>query len=86
VVEFLKTLDGILANDFDVVSPGHGAVQRKADLQAYRDNLGKLVAAAREQVRAGKSKEEIGKFMTANYGWGAMQQRLSLDGMMAELR
>jgi glyoxylase-like metal-dependent hydrolase (beta-lactamase superfamily II) len=86
VVEFLKTLDGILANDFDVVIPGHGAVQKKADLQAYRDNLGKLVAAAREQVRAGKSKEEIGKFMTANYGWGAMQQRLSLDGMMAELR
>lgn len=86
IVEFLKTLDGILANDFDTVIPGHGAVQKKADLQTYRDNLGKLVAAAREQVRAGKSKEEIRQFMAAQFGWGAMQQRLSLDGMMAELK
>lgn len=86
LVEFTKTLDAILASDFDIVIPGHGAVQKKADLQAYRDNLMKLQTQAREQVRTGKSKEEIGKFMTANFGWGAGQQRLSLDGMIAELK
>jgi glyoxylase-like metal-dependent hydrolase (beta-lactamase superfamily II) len=86
LVEFTKTLDAVLQADFDTVIPGHGAVQTKADLGTYRDNLMKLQTEARAQVRQGKSKEEIGKFMTANFGWGAGQQRMSLDGMMAELK
>ena len=86
LVEFTKTLDAVLKCDFDTVIPGHGAVQTKAELQTYRDNLGKLQTRAREQVRLGKSKEEIGQFMTANFGWGALQQRMSLDGMIAELK
>ncbi len=85
VAEFTKTLDAILAFDFDTVIPGHGAVQKKADLQKYRDNVAKMHAAATAQVKAGKSKDEIMKFMTDNYGWGPGQQRMSLDGMMAEL-
>ena len=86
VAEFTKTLDAILAHDFDTVIPGHGAVQKKADLQKYRDNVAKMHAAAIAQVKAGKSKDEIMKFMTDNFGWGPGQQRMSLDGMMAELR
>jgi glyoxylase-like metal-dependent hydrolase (beta-lactamase superfamily II) len=86
VVEFTKTLDAILQMDFDTVIPGHGNVQKKADLKAYRDNFAKLQSGARDQIRQGKSREEIGKFMTDNYGWGAMQQRMSLDGMIAELK
>jgi cyclase len=86
LVEFTKTLDAILKMDFDTVIPGHGPVQTKADFQKYRDNLVKLQSSAREQVRLGKSREEIGQFMTANFGWGAMQARLSLDGMIAELK
>ncbi len=86
VAEFTKTLDAILQCDFDTVIPGHGNVQTKADLQKYRDSLGTLQTKAREQVRMGKSKEEIGKFMVANFGWGAMQQRMSLDGMIAEMK
>lgn len=85
VAEFTKTLDAILAFDFDTVIPGHGAVQKKADLQKYRDNVAKMHAAATAQVKAGKSKDEIMKFMTDNFGWGPGQQRMSLDGMMAEL-
>lgn len=86
VAEFTKTLDAILQNDFDKVIPGHGAVQTKADLQKYRDNVAKMHASAREQIRMGKSKEEVGAYMVANFGWGPGQQRMSLDGMMAELK
>jgi len=85
VAEFTKTLDAILAFDFDTVIPGHGAVQKKSDLKQYRDNVARMHAAATAQVKAGKSKDEIMKFMTDNFGWGPGQQRLSLDGMMAEL-
>jgi cyclase len=86
VLEFSKTLDAILQMDFDTVIPGHGSVQKKADLKAYRDNFVKLQSAAREQIRQGKSRDEISKFMTANFGWAANQQRMSLDGMIAELK
>lgn len=86
LVEFTKTLDAILANDFDTVIPGHGAVQTKADLQKYRDSLGTLQSKARELIRSGKSKEEIGKYMAENFGWGANQARLSLEGMIKELK
>lgn len=86
LLAFTQTLDAALQLDFDTVIPGHGAVQTKAGLRAYRDNLGKLQAAAQAQIRMGKSKEEIAKFMTANFGWGPGQQRMSLDGMLAELK
>jgi glyoxylase-like metal-dependent hydrolase (beta-lactamase superfamily II) len=86
LLEFTKTLDAILACDFDTVIPGHGPVLTKADLQKYRDNLANLQTRAREQVRLGKSRDEIGQFMTATFGWGALQQRMSLDGMIAELK
>jgi glyoxylase-like metal-dependent hydrolase (beta-lactamase superfamily II) len=86
VLEYTKTLDAILKLDFDTVIPGHGSVQKKSDLQAYRDNFAKLQSAARDQIRQGRSREEIGKFMADNFGWGANQQRLSLDGMIAELK
>jgi cyclase len=86
LAEWAKTLDAILKYDFDTVIPGHGAVTTKAGLQAYRDNVVKLQSAVREQIRSGKSKDEVLKFLTANYGWGAMQQRMSLDGVMQEMK
>ena len=86
LAEWAQTLDAILKYDFDTVIPGHGAVVKKAGLQAYRDNVVRLQTQVREQIRSGKSKDEISQFLTANYGWAAMQQRLSLDGVMAEMK
>lgn len=86
LAEWAKTLDNILKYDFDTVIPGHGAVAKKADLQKYRDNVVKLQSEVREQIRSGKSKDDVLKFLTTNYGWGAMQQRMSLDGVMAEMK
>ena len=86
LAEWANTLDAILKYDFDTVIPGHGAVVKKADLQKYRDNVVKLQTSVREQIRAGKSKDEVLQFLTTNYGWGAMQQRMSLDGVMAEMK
>ena len=86
LAEWAKTLDAILKYDFDTVIPGHGNVVKKADLQKYRDNVVKLQTSVREQIRAGKSKDEVLQYLTANYGWGALQQRMSLDGVMAEMK
>jgi len=88
VVEWTKTLDGALKLDFDTVIPGHGNVTDKAALKTYRDNVEKLRNRAQGLIRAGKSQEEVGKIMMAEFGWAAnsLQMQWSLPGMMAELK
>jgi cyclase len=88
VIEWTKTLDGALKLDFDTVIPGHGAVTNKAGLQTYRNNVEKLRTRAQGLVRQGKSQEEVGKVMMAEFGWGptSMQMQWSLPGMMTELK
>ena len=88
VVEWTKTLDQALKLDFDTVIPGHGAVTNKAGLLAYRNNVEKLRNRATELVRGGKSADEVGKVMMAEFGWTAnsLQMQWSLPGFMTELK
>jgi cyclase len=88
LVEWSKTLDNAMQLDFDTVIPGHGAVTNKAGLLTYRNNVEKLRTRAAGLVHAGKSQEEIGKVMAAEFGWAAtsMQAQWSLPGLMTELK
>jgi cyclase len=88
VVEWIKTLDAALKQDFDTVIPGHGPVTNKAGLRAYRDNIEKLRLRAASMIREGKGQEEVGNVMIAEFGWSpnGMQMQWSLPGMMAELK
>ncbi len=88
VIEWIKTLDAALKLDFDTVIPGHGPVTTKAGLQTYRDNIEKLRTRASGLIREGKSQDEVGKVMAAEFGWapGSLQAQWSLPGMMKELR
>jgi glyoxylase-like metal-dependent hydrolase (beta-lactamase superfamily II) len=88
IVEFTKTLDAAMKLDFDTVIPGHGAVTTKAGLLAYRNNVEKLRNRAISLIREGKSQEDLGKVMIAEYGWSptGLQLKWSLPGMMAELK
>jgi len=83
-----QTLDGALQLDFDTVIPGHGPVTNKAGLIAYRNNIEKLRDRATGLIREGRSQEEVGKVMIAEFGWApnGMQIAWSLPGMMAELK
>src|ERR1051326_6129230 len=88
LVEWTRTLDEAMKLDFDTVIPGHGAVTNKAGLAAYRSNVDKLRTRATELIREGKSQEDVGKVMTAEFGWAAngLQMQWSLPGMMKELK
>jgi glyoxylase-like metal-dependent hydrolase (beta-lactamase superfamily II) len=88
VVEWTKTLDQALKLDFDTVIPGHGPVTNKAGLLTYRNNVEKLRNRAAGLIREGKSQEDVGKAMIAEFGWApnGMQMQWSLPGMMAELK
>ena len=88
VVECTNTLDAAKKLDFETVSPGHGNVSNKAGLKSYRDNVEKLRTRAQGLIRGGKSQEEVGKVMMAEFGWTAnsLQMQWSLPGMMVELK
>jgi hypothetical protein len=87
VVEWTKTLDEAMKLDFETVIPGHGKVTDKAGLMTYRNNVEKLRTRAAGLIHEGKSQEEVGKVMAAEFGWTAnsMQMQWSLPGMMKEL-
>jgi len=82
------TLDDAMKLDFDTVIPGHGPVTTKANLLAYRNNVDKLRTRAAGLIREGKSQEEVGKVMIAEFGWQptGLQMQWSLPGMMTELK
>jgi glyoxylase-like metal-dependent hydrolase (beta-lactamase superfamily II) len=42
IVEWTRTLDRVLAMDFDTVIPGHGNVTNKTGLRTFRNNVEKL--------------------------------------------
>src|SRR5437899_8013433 len=88
VVEWIKTLDAAMQLDFDTVIPGHGPVTSKAGLLTYRNNIEKLRNRAAGLIREGKSQDEVGKVMIAEFGWapGSLQAQWSLPGIMAELK
>jgi len=88
LVEWPSTLDEALKIDFDTVIPGHGPIAKKADLLAYRNNVAKLRDDVSGLIREGKSKDEIAKVMTSNYGWapGGLQMTRGFEGMLAELK
>jgi cyclase len=88
LVEWTKTLDEAMKLDFDTVIPGHGPVTNKAGLLAYRNNVDKLRVRASEMIRDGRSQEDVGKVMIAEFGWAAdgLQMQWSLPGMMKELK
>jgi glyoxylase-like metal-dependent hydrolase (beta-lactamase superfamily II) len=83
-----QTLDDALQLDFDTVIPGHGPVTNKAGLVEYRNNVEKLRNRAASLIHEGKSQEEVGQVMMAEFGWGpnSMQAQWSLPGMMTELK
>ena len=74
--------------DFDTVIPGHGKVTDKAGLKTYRDNVEKLRVRVSGLIKEGKSQDEIGKVLTAEYKWqpDSLNMKWSLPGFMTELK
>jgi glyoxylase-like metal-dependent hydrolase (beta-lactamase superfamily II) len=88
LAEWAKTLDEAMKLDFDTVIPGHGPVTNRAGLLAYRNNVDKLRSRAAGLIQEGKSQEQVGKVMIAEFGWApdSIQMQWSLPGMMKELK
>jgi cyclase len=77
LVEWIATLEKVLALDFDTVIPGHGPVLRKDDVRQFRQGLVTLRQRMTDLVRAGAKKDELAvKLKTDDLNWPFPQARL----------
>lgn len=95
--DWTRTLDGILTLDFDTVIPGHGPVSTKEDVVKFRADVQAMRDRLERMVKQGRSKTEVLQVLETDYGWrstgcppapptpGCLQFQQS-DSMMAELR
>jgi cyclase len=56
---FVKTIDSLLALDFDVAIPGHGRVMTKPEVAAYRGRFDTMNQRMRELIRKGVPKDQL---------------------------
>ena len=56
---FVKTIDNLLALDFDTAIPGHGKVMTKPEVLAYRNRFETMNQRMRELIRRGVPKDQV---------------------------
>jgi glyoxylase-like metal-dependent hydrolase (beta-lactamase superfamily II) len=73
---FVKTIDNMLALDFDVAIPGHGKVMTKDEVRAYRNRFETMNQRMRELVKKGVAKDQVttlagarAQLRLADLGW-----------------
>ena len=94
--EWSKTMDGMLALDFDTVIPGHGPVSTRADIVKFKTDLETMRTRLAGLIKGGRTKADVAKILEDDYGWrstgcppspptpGCLQYQ-QLDGLMQEL-
>jgi cyclase len=88
LVEWTKTIDGVLTLDFDTVIPGHGAVCTRAELVAFRKNLEEL----RTRMSGLTKKYDTAEAATAqlkleDFGWPSNPGLLKrFEGLYTEMK
>ena len=79
LIEWIPTLDKLLAIDFDTAIPGHGPVLTKNDVQAFREKMATLQQRIGDLVRSGVAKKDLGaRLKTDDLGWPFPQARLDM--------
>ena len=58
-LEFISTIDHLLALDFDTLIPGHGKLMTKADARAYRARFQTMNERMRALIRKGVTKAQL---------------------------
>jgi cyclase len=75
-LEFISTIDKLLALDFDVMIPGHGRIMTKDEARAYRVRFQTMNERMRDVIRKGVTKEQMktldqarAQLRLADLGW-----------------
>jgi glyoxylase-like metal-dependent hydrolase (beta-lactamase superfamily II) len=69
-VEWTKSLDGILALDFEQAIPGRGEPKSKAEVLAYRNRFDTVIKRAADAIKAGATRDQLAsQVKTDDLGW-----------------
>jgi cyclase len=96
-IEWSRTLDRVLALDFDTVIPGHGPVSTRRDLVTFKSDLETMRGRIAGLIRNGATKDVVVGVLESDYGWRATGcppspptagclQFQQADALLAELR
>ena len=87
-VEWTKTIDAVLAWDFETVIPGHGAVATRADLIAWRNSVEKMRNRMGElSKRYDKAEDAVAQLKLEDFGWPSNPQILRrFQGLYDEMK
>jgi glyoxylase-like metal-dependent hydrolase (beta-lactamase superfamily II) len=70
ILEWNKSLDGVLSLDFEIAIPGRGEPKTRADIQAFRTKMATLITRCTEAVKAGATRDTLAMHVdTADLGW-----------------
>ena len=70
MVEWNRSLDGVLKLDFESAIPGRGEPKTRAEVQAFRDKVATLVMRAQDAIKAGATRESLAmQVKTDDLGW-----------------
>jgi cyclase len=75
-LEFISTIDKLLALDFDTMIPGHGRIMTKDEARAYRTRFQTMNDRMRQLIRQGVTKDQMktldqarAQLRLADLGW-----------------
>ena len=70
LVEWNRSLDGVLKLDFDMAIAGRGEPHTRAEVQAFRDKGATLITRITDAIKAGATKDTLAsQVKTDDLGW-----------------
>ena len=81
-----RTLERVLALEFDTVVPGHSGVTDRENIEGYIDYLSRTGDMVREMNAQQSSREEIQEALATEFDWGGLEMNIGLGGVIAEMR
>jgi cyclase len=70
ILDWTKSLDGVLSLDFEIAIPGRGEPKTRADIQAFRTKMATLIARCTDAVKAGATRDTLAMQVdTTDLGW-----------------
>jgi cyclase len=70
ILEWNKSLDGVLSLDFEMAIPGRGEPKTRADIQAFRMKMASLITRCTDAVKAGATRDTLAmQVNTDDLGW-----------------
>jgi cyclase len=70
LLEWNRSLDGVLKLDFEIAIAGRGEPKSRADVEAFRTKMATLISRAQDAIKAGATRETLASMVnTEDLGW-----------------